>query len=89
MAKKKKPTGADAEPPSQQVKAALKLVDEISETIAEDVPEWKVLKNAEYFESAEERAKAIGETVARTGRVTDGQMTALENILAGLRKWVD
>jgi hypothetical protein len=76
------------EPPSQRVKDALKLVDEISETISEDVPEWKVLKNQSYFDGVEDRAKAIGETITHTGRVSDAQVTALENMLAGVKKWV-
>lgn len=80
------------EPPAvvpQDVKDALKLVEEISSTIEDEVPEWKVLKNQNYFASLEDRAKGIGETIERTNRVTEAQVTALENMLSGLQKWVD
>lgn len=77
------------EPPSEQAKQVAKLVDEIVETINEDVAEWKVLKNQNYFTGVEDRAKAIGETVAHTGRATDAQVAALENMLAGVKKWAD
>lgn len=80
------------EPPAvvpQDVKDALKIVEEISKTIEDEVPEWKVLKNQNYFASLEDRAKGIGETIERTNRVTDAQVTALENMLSGLQKWVD
>ncbi len=78
------------DPPERaDVKAALALVDKIVTTIGEDVKEWKILKNQDYFESTEEKAKAIGETIRASGQVTDGQRTALENMLAGVEKWVD
>jgi hypothetical protein len=47
-----------------------------------------VLKNQSYFDGVEDRAKAIGETITHTGRVSDAQVTALENMLAGVKKWV-
>lgn len=73
----------------QDVKDALAIVEKISKTIEDDVPEWKVLKNQNYFASLEDRAKGIGETIERTNRVTEAQVTALENMLEGLEKWTE
>jgi hypothetical protein len=44
-------------------------------------------KAPEFFDSAPKRAQDILETVRRTGRCTPGQMTALDAILHGLRRW--
>lgn len=71
------------------VAAALGVATLISETIEEEIPAWKVEKNREYFESTEEKAKSIAETIGRTNRVTPGQRMALDNMLAGILKWVD
>ena len=79
-------------PPEQvpaDVKEALKVAEWISRTIDDDIPERKKLKNPDYFESTEARAQAIADTIERTNRVTQAQRTALDNILAGLLKWVD
>jgi len=72
----------------KDVTDALKVADEIVSAI-EEVAEWKVLKNQDYFESTEEKAKAIAETIGRTQHVTEGQRAALDNMLAGVLKWVD
>lgn len=71
-----------------EAKQALKLADEIHETI-EDVADWKREKNAAYFESVETAAKEIAEKVEGAEDATPGQIQALTNMLAGVQKWVD
>lgn len=80
------PETDDALPPD--VAAALKLAQEVLELIEDEVPEWKVLKNQEFFEGVEEKARGIAETVRRTGRVSAGQRAALENMKGAVEKWV-
>lgn len=81
----KRPQGPTATP--DEVTRALKLVSDIAEMIENDVPESKYLKNEEYFENVGDKSKAIGETISKSQRVTEGQLTALENMLEGVRKW--
>lgn len=62
------------------------LVKEIEETI-EDLPERAQAAGAEFFESVTAKAHSIRDTVAGTGRATEKQLQALNNFLAGVRKW--
>ena len=62
---------------------ALEIVDEIHE-VADDVPE----RGEDFAISVTEKARSIGATIAEREHVTDAQMEALENMLAGLQRWV-
>lgn len=42
----------------------------------------------EFAKSVTSRAASISETIKRTGRATGRQISALENMLGGLEKWV-
>jgi hypothetical protein len=66
-----------------RVRRAIELCDEIDE-MANEVPE----PGFDFAESVRERAKAIGETVERLGRVTDAQTQALLNMRDGLAAWL-
>ncbi len=83
----KRPQGPASTP--DEIERAMTLVRDIAEMIDNDVPDLKYAKNTEYFENVTEKSKAIGETISRSQRVTDGQLTALENMLEGVRKWTD
>lgn len=43
----------------------------------------------EYAESVMDKGKSILETIERTDRVSDDQLTALTNMLEGLHNWFD
>lgn len=72
---------------SADVAAAVKVGEEILALMEDDVPEKARLDNATYFESVEEKTKGIVETVSRSNRVSEGQRNALDNMLAGVRRW--
>lgn len=63
-------------------KDALSLVGEI-ESEADDVPE----RGEDFAAGVVETATSIGETIEQRAHVTEAQVTALENMLAGLQKW--
>ena len=66
------------------------LCDEIVEMIDSEIDdEKKEGPAADFFESVREKAAAIQETVTRTRRATEGQITALENMKAGVESWLD
>jgi hypothetical protein len=65
------------------VEEALALCDEIG-AMADDVPE----RGEEFAASVCERARDIRETIEERCSVTDSQMAALENMAAGLAKWI-
>ncbi len=73
---------------SPETQEAIDISLEIVRVIEEDVQERAKIKNADYFESCMDKAKAIGETITRTNSVSEGQRKALENTLEGIRKWV-
>ena len=56
------------------------LIDENAASLSSD--------GEDYLTSVDETLKGIGETISRTGRCSDGQETAIENIEAGVRKWL-
>lgn len=62
---------------------AMYLVQEIRDLVP-DVCE----AGEDFAASVEEKADAIAESVARHRAATEGQLTALENMLDGLRRWV-
>lgn len=68
---------------SDDVTRALWIVDEIEE-LAGQVPE----RGEEYAESVLGKAASIGEAIEERGHVTEGQITALENMRDGLQRWV-
>ncbi len=90
MKKKKRPAPFRAEPVEipHEVQEALDVGKEILRVIDEDVEERAKLRAADYFESLEDRSKSICETIASRNAVTDNQRNALDNMLAGARKWV-
>lgn len=63
---------------------ALRIAEEI-----EDLAESPDLPSAgvDFAESVSEKAASIAETIEDTGEVTDAQWNALNNMLAGLRRW--
>ena len=63
---------------------ALDRVSEI-ESEAEDVPE----RGEDFAASVLEKAKDIGSTIEERSHVTDAQMDALDNMLAGLQRWTN
>lgn len=62
---------------------ALELIDEALELV-ERMPE----RGQEYAESAAENLNGIADTIERKNEVTPGQLAAIENIKAGLERWV-
>lgn len=70
------------------VAKANELIAKIQETIEDDVPEWATDKAEEFFDDVLEKTKDIATTIERTERASDGQIQALENMLAGVRKWI-
>jgi hypothetical protein len=64
------------------------LADSICELI-DDAPGDVWDRAYEFFESVQEKAKDIGETVRRTKRATQGQKDALENMESGVNKWLE
>lgn len=81
----KKPKPKVKEDP--EVQEALDIVDQISTTI-DDVNEDTRDKNSGFFDDVEKKSADIGKTIETTGRVSEAQMTALENMLSGVQKWV-
>lgn len=74
--------------PAGDVDSALAMVAEITDSI-DDASESVVDRAAEFFESVREGAVAIGKTIEETRRVTPPQQKALDNWLAGVKKWTD
>jgi hypothetical protein len=64
------------------VDEALALAEEI-ENLAAEIP----AEGEDFGLSVTEKAADIAKNIEKHGRVTDGQMTALENMLCGLQKW--
>lgn len=65
------------------VDESLELIDEALETI-DDLPS----RAQEFGESVAEKLRSIAETIEQTGEVTDKQLTAIENMRAGVKKWI-
>jgi hypothetical protein len=71
-----------------EVEKAREILDEICETIEDEISDRIKDEHAQYFEDVEEKAKSIFSTIEKTERVSGAQMSALENMLAGVKKWV-
>lgn len=69
-------------------KEAVRLAEEIANTIEDSVSDRAKSGNADFFESVLKRSKDIAETVTKRQTATDKQITALENMLAGVQRWV-
>jgi hypothetical protein len=67
--------------------AAVRAAEQIIGAIEDDLPEEKYLQADDFFDSVLERTKGILETVQRTGRVSDRQFEALQNMYDGVSKW--
>ena len=72
--------GGDKRP--LDVREALDIVDEI-ETMAEQLPE----EGEDFGMSVTEKAADIAANIETHNRVTDGQLSALQNMLDGLQRW--
>lgn len=70
------------------MKAAIDLGEEILALIEDDVPEWALDKAPDFFEGVQEKTESILEVIRNSGKRTDRQLEALENMLAGVKKWI-
>jgi len=66
-----------------EVAKALELADSILEKIT-DLPE----RAEEFGDSVESKVISISETIESRNHVTPAQMNALENMLAGVERWI-
>jgi len=76
-----------AAPDNPDVEAAQELqqqIDDAIQEVSEDVRD----RNCEFFEGVESKTSSILRTVESTGRFTEGQRKALENMLDAVRKWI-
>lgn len=71
-----------------EVQKAREILDELCEVIEEEISDRVKDEHGEFFEDVEEKAKAIVSTIEATDRASEAQITALENMLAGVKKWV-
>ncbi len=67
---------------------ALELADEIIEMIEDDLPGDAYVKAGDFFDSVLEKTKDIRETVECAEDVTLAQTEALENMHAGVKRWM-
>lgn len=70
--------------PSTDVETALQLCEAIEE-MAGEVPE----RGADFAESVRAKAADIAATIEERDAVTEAQMSALENMHAGLCRWIE
>jgi hypothetical protein len=75
--------------PGADVAAALKQADDLLALIEDDLPERAWDKAQAFFESVQTGVKDVRATIARTSRVTEAQLRALDNWEAGVGKWID
>ena len=68
--------------PSPDVEEALAIAEEI-EALASELPE----DGEDFGTSVTEKAADIARNIEAHNRVTDKQLDALENMLAGLQRW--
>ena len=71
------------DPTSDDVETACELIEEI-ESVAEDMPE----EAEDFGQSVLETVADITKYIEDNDRVTKKQITALENMLDGLRQWI-
>ena len=55
----------------------------------DDAPSDVWDKAFDFFESVREKAKDMGETIRKSCRVTQGQKNALDNMEAGVDRWLE
>lgn len=67
---------------NHDVRYAISVVEEI-EGLASDIPD----DGQDFAESILQKSQDIGKNIEMHNRVTDGQISALENMLNGLRCW--
>ena len=67
--------GRDTEETIAWCESIIDLIDELPE------------RAYEFAESVGEKVRSIMETIEESGRVTEGQITALENIESGVSRW--
>jgi len=70
------------------VQEAETLVEEICDLIDNDVPDGAFRRMPDYFEDVRSKALDIGDSVTSYGSATDRQIEALENMKAGVKKWI-
>lgn len=68
--------------PTADADEAMELCDEILDLI-DELPD----RAQDFAESVGEKVRSIRETVEQRGMATDGQLTALENMKAGVERW--
>lgn len=67
-----------------RVREALELVESIVGG-CEDIPE----RGSDFAASVSEKAADIGRSIEEHGTVTSNQLAALENMMAGVSRWID
>jgi len=77
-----KPPAKPSTNATDDVAAALEIAEEI-ESLAGDLP----TAGEDFGMSVLEKSADIAATIEERGRVTDGQMEALQNMLDGLQRW--
>jgi vacuolar-type H+-ATPase subunit H len=73
---------------SADAQAAVEAAEETARLIDEDVPDGAKDKNPEFFETVREKSLSIAETIRTRGTVSDKQREALDNMQAGVKKWI-
>lgn len=71
-------------PDDSDVKYALELCEAI-DSMADDVPE----RGSDFADSVRDKAHDIAFSIEEKDFVTEGQINALENMHAGLQRWID
>lgn len=67
-----------------RVNEALELIEQILSG-SENIPE----RGSDFAASVSEKASDIGRTIEERGVVTSNQLAALENMMAGVSRWID
>lgn len=84
MVRARTTSASPAGSPNNEVRWALKQCDEICELI-EDLPETAF----DFGESVGEKVRGIAQTIERTNEVTKPQQSALDNMQAGVERWLE
>ncbi len=71
-----------------EAEAALELGQSILDILEDDIGEDAYQQAADYFESVKDKTESIMESIEEWDNATDGQVRALENMKAGLERWV-
>lgn len=67
---------------------ALDQCETILNLIDEDVPEWAWDKSPDFFEKIQERVRSMSDWIEDHEHVTEKMADALDNMEAGVRKWI-